>query len=249
MPESENEPRVLANIPFLFYDVIGRTFPGGFFLLGSVLSLWRLRPIRDAFACLLTGARVSELSAGAATVVIGTSLLVFAIISTFLGFFVLSPLSNLLVEKLWNLCRPLTLKGMSEFLGTDNLKFLQTQFKIQFGSEPSDESLNRSSFLCAYFIWKVNPGLGVMEGRYDADLLAAQSTVLASLVLFVGTLIERCRLGPDPFLKLWLVVLGAILVGSFLAFEYHRKKRVYGRFGMFLALSNSPHEQPSPSKK
>ncbi len=248
MAESENEPKVLANIPFLFYDVIGRTFPGGFLLLGSVLSLWHVLPIGDAFVRFLAMARVSELSTGAATVVIGTSLLIFAIISTFIGFFVLSPLSNLLVEKLWGLCAPLRLEGMSKFLGTENLQFLQTQFKIQFGFEPSDESLNRSSFLCAYFIWKVNPGLGVMQGRYDADLLAAQSTVLASLVLFVGTLIERFRLGPDPFLTLWLVALGATLVGSFLAFEYQRKKRVYGRFGMFLALSNSPHEEPAHGK-
>jgi len=248
MSESENEPKVLANIPFLFYDVIGRTFPGGFLLLGSVLSLWYVLPIWDSFVCFLAVARVSELSTGAATVVIGTSLLVFAIISTFLGFFVLSPLSNLLVEKLWSRCAPLTLEGMGEFLGTDNLPFLLTQFKIQFGSEPSDESLNRSSFLCAYFIWKVNPSLGVMQGRYDADLLAAQSTVLASLILFVGTLIERFRLGPDQFLTLWLAVLGTTVVGSFLAFEYQRKKRVYGRFGMFLALSNSPHEELAHGK-
>lgn len=39
-----------------------------------------------------------------------------------------------------------------------------------------------------------------------------------------GTLIERFRLSPDPFLTLWLVVLGATLVGSFLAFEHQKKK-------------------------
>jgi hypothetical protein len=143
------------------------------------------------------------------------------------------------------------LDGLSKFLGIESIEFLKSQFQIQFGSEPKDDSLNQSSFLCAYYGWKVSPTLGAMQGRWDSDLLAAQSFVLVSLILILVSTAEGLILSFDLFLKVWLVVLVFILWGSCLAFSYHRKKRVYGRFGLFLALSNSPHVEngePSPRR-
>jgi hypothetical protein len=238
MPESDKEPHVIGNIPFLFYDVIGRMFPGGFLLLGSILSFWPLLPSGDTIACFLKDAKIADVTAGLATLVVGIALLVFAVVSSFLGFIV-APLSNVVVEKLWRKCSPYTFENMSKFLGNDNLGFIKAQFQIQFGSEPWEGSLNESSFFCAYYIWRVSPSLGAMQGRQDADLLAAQSFTLIALVLALATLV----VGNWSDLGVWLrfAFFLTILAGSFLAFAYHRKKRVYGRFAMFLALSNSPH--------
>jgi hypothetical protein len=96
----------------------------------------------------------------------------------------LAALSNVLTEKMiWRRCSPFDLKGLSEFLGIENIAFLKNQFLIQFGSEPKDGSLNESSFFCAQYCWKINPSLGAMQGRWDSDLLAAQSFVLVSVVV------------------------------------------------------------------
>jgi hypothetical protein len=232
--ESNN---VVGNIPFFFYDVIGRMFPGGFLIIGAIVSCLHLLPLY-CFDPYLKSLKASETSVGFASLVIGLAVLILAAISTFLGF-ILAALSNLLVEKMiWRKCSPFNLKGLSEFLGIENLDTLKKQFLTQFGSEPKNGSLNESSFLCAYYGWKMNPGLGSMQGRWDSDLLAAQSFVLVSVILILMTLIEGGIVGFDLFICLWLAALAFICCGSCLAFNYHRKKRVYGRFGLYLALSN-----------
>ncbi len=228
MPEPEQQSTMAANIPFLFYDVIGRMFPGGFLIMGAFLSSLRFLP----FYCLDS---------------FGLSALIFAAISSFLGF-ILGALSNLLVEKMiWGHYWPFNLDRLSKFLGIENIAFLKTQFQLQFGSEPKDGSLNESSFLCAYYGWKINPNLGTMQGRWDSDLLAAQSFVLVSVVLIAMAVMEGFIVDFDLFLIVWLIVLAIIFCGSCLAFNYHRKKRVYGRFGLFLALSSHAHDTIKPS--
>lgn len=240
MPDSQQETKLIANIPFLFYDVIGRTFPGGFLLIGLFLTFHRLLPLY-CFDLDLKGIKNSESSVGFAALVMGLAVLMFAFVSTFLGF-VIAALSNLLIEKLiWSHCSPFNLKGLSEFLGLENIAILKTQFLNQFGSEPKDDSLNQSSFLCAYYSWKINPNLGAMQGRWDSDLLAAQSFVLVSAILILASITVGCILGFDLPLIAWLIALGITLWGSCHAFNYHRKKRVYGRFGLFLTLSD--HQQ------
>jgi hypothetical protein len=244
MPESEQQSAVVANIPFLFYDVIGRMFPGGFLIIGAFLSSLRFLPFYCLDSC-LKATKVSETSVGFATLVIGLAVLIFAVTASFLGF-ILAALSHVLVERIWRRCSPFNLDGLSKFLGIENVGFLKTQFQLQFGSEPKDGSLNESSFLCAYYGWKINPNLGTMQGRWDSDLLAAQSFVLVSVVLIVMAFVEGFIAGFELFLIVWLIVLAIILCGSCLAFNYHRKKRVYGRFGLFLALSSHAHDEPKP---
>ncbi len=240
MPESEQESKLVANIPFLFYDVIGRMFPGGFLIVGAALSSLHLLPwyCVDSFLKLT---EVSETSAGLATLVVGLVVLIFAVGSTFFGL-ILGPLSHLLVERTWRRFSPLNLAGLSGFLGIENTDFVKKQFLSQFGSEPKDGSLNQSSFLCAYYGWRINPTLGAMQGRWDSDLLAVQSFVLVSTVLIAMSAAEGIIVGFDLFLIVWLIVLGVIWSGSCLAFNYDRKKRVYGRFGLFLALRSHPRD-------
>jgi hypothetical protein len=241
MPEQEEGSKVVANIPFLFYDVIGRMFPGRFLIAGACLSWLHFLPLYW-FDSHLMQSKFSETSVGFATLAIGLAILIFAVTSTFLGF-VLAALSNLFVEKLMRYFSPYNMDGLVVFLGIENIAFLKTQFLNQFGAMPKDDSLNDSSFLCVYYCWKFNPTLGAMQGRWDSDLLAAQSSVLVSAVLIAMGAYEGRIVGFDLLLEVWLTILGVIFWGSFLAFKYHRKKRVYGRFGLFLTLAGPPHDK------
>jgi hypothetical protein len=241
MPEEQQGSTVAANIPFLFYDVIGRMFPGGFLMIGACLSWDHFLPLY-CFDTYLKQTKISETSVGFATLALSLAILVFAVTSTFLGF-ILAALSNLFVEKLMRYFSPYDLDGLRDFLGIENIAFLETQFLNQFGAMPMDDSLNDSSFLCAYYCWKFNPTLGAMQGRWDSDLLAAQSFVLVSAILIAMGAWEGRVVGLDLFLEVWLTVLVLIFCGSFLAFKYHRKKRVYGRFGLFLTLAGPPSDK------
>src|SRR5947208_2680621 len=99
MPESDQGSKVVANIPFFFYDVIGRMFPGGFLILGACLSSRRFLPLY-CFDSLLNASKLPEISLGFATLAFGLAVFLFAVSSSFLGF-ILAALSNVLVEKMW----------------------------------------------------------------------------------------------------------------------------------------------------
>ena len=174
------------HIPFLFYDVIGRMMPGSYLILGAVLC-WPA--FIQGAVCFLKNSHALGMSGGLAAVLIGTGLILFGFISSFFGF-LLAPLSYLVVEQwLWRRS-PLNDSDLVKFLGIESASSLNERFKRQFGSERSKNSLNRSSFLCAYYVWQTATALGEMQGRFDSDLLASQSFVLVSLFLFLVLLIE-----------------------------------------------------------
>ena len=220
------------HIPFLFYDVIGRMMPGSYLILGVMLC----RPtFIQGTVCFLKDSDALKVSGGLAAVLIGTGLILFGFISSFFGF-LLAPLSYLVVEQwLWARSR-LNDSDLVKFLGIETAASLNERFKRQFGSERNQNSLNRSSFLCAYYAWQTATALGEMQGRFDSDLLASQSFVLVSIVLFVALLIEAIR-AISTYVLVLLIVVVLIGAASTLAFNYHRKKRVYGRFGIFLAIT------------
>jgi hypothetical protein len=231
----DKESKVVGNIPFFFYDVVGRMLPGGFFILGMFLLSIRFLP-RDDVGSFWKAIKGSEASLAFVTVIFGSAVLLFALVSSFLGF-VFAALSYVLVERLWALRRPLNFDGLAEFIGIEETEPLKQQFKTRFGSALKGGSLNRASFLCAYYIWRMDPNLGAMQGRFDSDNLAAQTSVLVSFVLLGMSILEGSCFGFDLFIWVWTILLAVILGGSALAFNYHRKKRVYGRFEMFVALS------------
>jgi hypothetical protein len=98
MPEPDQPSTMTANIPFLFYDLIGRTFPGGFLVVGLFLSVLRFLPFY-CFDPFLKSSKLPEGSVGFATLVVGLAVLMFVVTSSFLGF-ILAALSNVLVEKM-----------------------------------------------------------------------------------------------------------------------------------------------------
>jgi hypothetical protein len=150
--------------------------------------------------------------------------------------------SNVVVEQwLWSWCK-LDILGLTDFIG-GCIDFLKNQFQIQFGSEITDKSLNRSSFLCSYYVWRSDPNLGTMAARADAELLAAQSFVFVSLALLLAVATKSFVFGCTLYRTIWLAFLFVVLVGSSLTFHYQRQKRVYGRFALFLAVSNHPRDE------
>ena len=228
-----------AYIPFFFYDVIGRMMPGAYLILGAMLCFPKFV---QGIVSFFKDPHTQTMSGGLAAVLISTALLLFGFISSFFGF-LLAALSHEVVEKgIWRWW-PLNESDLIKFLGIENASSLRERFKTQFGSELKKDSLNRSSFLCAYHIWQSATALGEMQGRYDSDLLASQSFVLVSMALIMVLLIEAHSLGFSTYLVVLLIVLALIGVASGLSFNYHRKKRVYGRFGLFLAITG-----PSPSR-
>jgi hypothetical protein len=246
--DSHSDSQHKVHIPFLYYDVIGRMIPGAYLIIGELACFlpfynW------SKLVLFLDRTRALGMSTGLATVVIGTALLFFGLVTVFLGF-VLSALSFVLVERVFRRRSPLNHSGLVKFLGIENANSLDVRFRDQFGTEPTKESLTGASFLCAYYIWKTNTNLGYMQGRQDSDLIAAQSFVLVSVALIVTVLCEMIFWDRTTYLGVLLAVLVVIALGSMLAFNYHRKKRVYGRFQLFLALSDppSPKEAQHPRK-
>jgi hypothetical protein len=205
----------------------------------------------DAIASFWKEIRGSEASLAFVTVVFGSAVLLFTLVSTFLGF-VLAALSYDLVERLWELRSLINFDGLVKFIGLEDADRLKQQFKIQFGYAPKDDSPNRASFLCAYYIWRMDPNLGAMQGRLDSDNLAARNSALVSFALLVMSILEGLYFGFDLFIWICTILLPVILSGSALAFHYHRKKRVYGRFEMFVAVSGSTGrdktEAPNPPR-
>lgn len=240
MSEPEANSKIKTDIPFLFYDVIGRMMPGAYLIFGIAVCSFPFFT-RQQFICLGRRVQAHTPESAIAVSIIGICIVFFFCASAFCGF-LLASLSYLLVEKPWNRCSPLNYKGMKEFMGEETAASINSRFDGRFGVKLEKlDSLNRPSFICAYDIWRTDINLGQMQGRHDADLLAAQSFVLVTMVLVIITGYEAC-VYLQPFLYSWLAILIILGLGSVLSFNYHRKKRVYGRFEMFLALN----EQASP---
>ncbi len=235
MPESDKAgPKVGADIPYFFYDIIARIIPGAFLIVGVILT-WNGQILIPCVLGKLGKIGSSESSAGIITLLVTVCLLVFVCVSAFLGFLIAS-ISNITIEKGLFHWWPLDIAGLGAFLGLENINDLRQQFKKQFGSEFADHAINRSSFLCAYHVWKIDANLGAMTGRHDAELLAAQSVFMVGLVLVFAVVSKGIVYGFGSYLWNWLGSLALITIGACLTFQYHRKKRVYSRFALFLAV-------------
>ncbi|MGA8072477.1 MAG: hypothetical protein WB995_03320 [Candidatus Acidiferrales bacterium] len=228
----------MTQIPFVFYDLIGRMMPGAYLIIGVVLCWLPFLPV-DRLTAIVKSKEFLGMSGGLAAALLGLGLLVFGLTASFFGF-LLAALSHVAVEEcIWQQWKPFTRSGLAEFLAVQSLDELDRRFTEHFGALPTAgvDSLNRASFLCAYYIWRTDTSLGGMQGRFDADLLATQSFVLISFGLAIAVVLEILRYGCTHYFFLWLIALCSCGLAAGLAFDYHRKKRVYGRFGLFLAIT------------
>lgn len=218
-------------IPFFFYDVIGRILPGAFLIVCVLIALRGGRSLYS-WPSLLQSVFPKDSSGGYSAVVV----LLFFGTAAFLGL-MLGSLSHV-VEGPWQRwISPLNLCGLSKYTGASDLEKLKLRFRTQFGSELTDENLNDVSFLALYHVWNADPNLGAMSSRIDSEHLAARSCILVSLVstlyAWLGLAI-RCFRSDTPADWVWAVSILFILIGSGITFDYSRKRRLYGRFQLFL---------------
>ena len=114
---------------------------------------------------------------------------------------------------------------------------LISAYKKNFGVELNEKvDIDRASTVCEYYIWSRSQSLGIMASRFDAEKILCQSLAVVSLVLLTGCWVS-CR----PFLVTASLFL--CMIASLFAFDHHRKKRIYGRFQIFLALCDEDSEE------
>lgn len=227
-----------GRIPYFFYDLMARIAPGAFLVAGA-LCLMKGKFLLESISGFFEG-KSPNITALQFTV----GLFLFGSISTLVGFLIASP-AYLIVERVLWRWKPFSIQGLADYMGAQNVSLLQALFEEQFGYSllPDSKSLNRASFQCSYHVWKVNPYLGAMTARFDAELLAAQSLVLASLGLTLGFLKMNWFKGASLLTDALFLVLVTVFVCSCMTFSYHRRKRVYGRFGLFLSLHQAQEER------
>ena len=231
-------------IPYFFYDVISFIIPGASLLIGGFLILFGKDWSEAVFNWFKSQTQHEE-SIAALSVLAGVAFLLFLGAASAIGF-LLSSISYHLVDKLiWGklLIWPkskLSFRGLMEFGGSNqsNEKLVRV-YQKNFGVKLNEVlEIDRASAVCEYYIWSHSQRLGVMASRFDAEKILCQSLALVSFLL----LVESC---------IWwhssLTILGflASLLASSAAFDYHRKKRVYGRFQIFLALCSEEDQTPN----
>jgi hypothetical protein len=249
-----------CTIPYFFYDVISFIIPGATLILGS-FWIWLGKDWSAALFCYLRNGGKEEGSIAAISVIVGVLFILFLAVSSVCGF-VLSTLSYQLVEKLlWRRLLPrmqerlpklhteYSLQALEGFMGgPENAKSLRESYRTKFGRDLTKEAdIDHASNICTYFIWSRNTGLGTITARFDAEKIMAQSSVLVGALL-LGELLFCCfHQGqihdPEAHCFVWSATIFAFLIASLIAFDFHRKKRVYGRFQIFLALAFKEHER------
>jgi hypothetical protein len=237
--EPVSTSKITGVIPFFFYDAIGRIVPGAFLLIGVLLSA-RGGALLASWPTELQRAFPKDSTAGYAAAVV----LLFVGIAHFLGV-LLGSLSDAIISRPWRRLSPLNLRGLAEHIGTSDTSELNSRFRQHFGSGLDDRRLNQASFLCLYYLWTADQNLGAMTTRIDAECLGAQSCVLVSagltLVAWLEVFREHFHMNTPDWI--WVASISLIAVGSVLSFDYLRKRRLYGRFALFLAVSKREEGQ------
>jgi hypothetical protein len=234
-------PTAKGIIPNFFYDVIAFIIPGGWLILGGLLmwygQLWCEWLVSPASSLWVT--HPLDIPLAIAALIFAAFFFLFLGASSLVGFLI-SSLSHPLVETLLWRNSKINLAGLKNFIGSNSIEKLIQQFKLQFGFELTDDNISKASFLCSYFIWRRDSNLGMMTARLDAEKLASQSSFFVSCVLLLEGLI-RHSMGSSIFhFRLydlsWITCLCACIGAGALAFNYHRKKRTYARFAIYLAV-------------
>lgn len=231
-------------IPYFFYDVISSIIPGAWLIIagfwnwyGDSWSEWLFN-----LPEWIGGPKGHEVSEAALSVMLGTLFILFLGASSVAGF-LLAALSHQSIERFWRLARKYSMDGLKSSIGIEGVTAtLCRAFEKSFGvSLTENGDLEKLSFLCSYYVWAQSKSLGIMTARFDAQKLAAQSCMLLNLLLFAEVLLRIYSLSGASWKteSLWSVFFLVCAISSGFSFDYHRRKRVYGRFQAFLALAKS----------
>ncbi len=216
-------------IPFFFYDIFSHIVPGAFLIVSAA---WLA--LNDALYELLSKPFANTVNRAP---IAGPTVwfLVFLIAAFFVGF-ILGAVSHI-AESLWNVLAPYSLEDLRQWLGgrRGDPVTVETAIHERFGislrnEQSAGNNLVECSFLCWNFVYFHNPGLAIVATKWDAEALLSRSVFFAGTGLAVWAFAWHLMLG--------FGVLAPIGLGAFLAFRYHRKKRVFGRIALF-DLTNS----------
>jgi hypothetical protein len=235
MSESETPERTDIKIPFFFYDIIGRILPGSFLILGTIIT-FRGHTIFSWIAKKAEGE--IKIETGVAALVLGVVVILFVGSSALVGM-MLASVAHVILGWVWSRIHKLNFANMLKFLNTGDVPAFREHFERHFGNIDLEDpkQFKGASILCSYYVFCASQGLGTLAARHDAEALSAQSVVLASFILAMTTLTRLSHKDEVVFLHGWLVVLGSVFVGAVLTYDYHRKKKVYSRFGLYFASS------------
>lgn len=244
MSESESPSPTGVGIPYFFYDIIGRILPGAFLIVGAIITFREHQLISWILDLAQNGIHIET---GAATLILGLILTLFVGAAALTGS-ILASLAHVIDGWLWKLGHKITFENLLLFLNAGDVPSFREHFERHFGKiKPTDEAqFKGASILCSYYILGTSENLGVLAARHDAEALSSQSMVLASLILLIATLMRLCRSHEPLFLYWWLGVLTSVFIGASLTFNYHRKKKIYSRFGLYFA-SNETQKAAVPN--
>lgn len=218
-------------IPYFFYDVISFIIPGASLIIGGFLIFIGKDWTGAVYSWLESPSQHQE-SIAALTVLFGIAFLLFLGVASAVGFF-LSTLSYQVLDRLiWAKVAKLSFSGLMKFGGWDgsNVKLIGA-YSNKFGLELREGvNMDRASAICAYYVWNRSQTLGVMTSRFDAEKILSQSLALVSFLLLTACWIWSYSLSA-------IIGLSVCMAASLTAFHYHRKKRVYARFQIFLAVA------------
>lgn len=238
-------------IPSFFYDVISFIIPGSCFIASSIF-VWHPKEMSELLYHSIAAVPSKEGSIFPESVIVGILFILFLGISSLVGFF-LSSLSYQLVEKMiWKKRCPYTYGGLNEFMGTASKnKKLDANFNRKFGQHLAEVNIDKASVLCTYYIWGKSLALGTITQRLDAEKILSQSSVFISLFLFAEQLIHFVVIDNMKSTgQVWIIFFLIVLCGlaSSFSFNFHRKKRIYGRIQIFHALVSQEDGTKSQSE-
>lgn len=214
--------RVGGAIPYFFFDAIGRIVPGAYLIVGMLSA--GFEPKEVIFLKNITMSGPTGLAASFFTLLIA---------SYFIGF-VLGPISWTL-EAAWRWKWEWSIRKVRQWYGMPSKESpieqrIQERFKFSISDDNNQsERILRASWLCQFYVYNASYQLGIMATRWDAESLAARNVVAASLFPFGYSLsnLDWWRAGVFFFIGFFVL----------LAYRYHRKKQLMGRFDLFLACS------------
>jgi hypothetical protein len=222
MPELESVPEKVASVvPYFFYDLYGRIFPGAFLISGLVFAWSSNKLVKDC-ATHAAGARAAEWVVGS----------VLGIAACFVAGFLLSEITR---HTLWRFKVPLSLGELREHFGSppDSECSVESAFRECFGFALDHQSKKQTYLLycgrlCQLAVATRQYALDAVNVRVDAEDLLSRSLCVASAILLVISLV-RCQ---------WIVgiVYLTLTVITFASFQHYRDKGLRERFQMFLVL-------------
>ena len=193
------EVRLNAEVPHIWYDIIGRIIPGGFLLIGLTSVFLRHQITGVACHLLQFGASVIGITAGLALLIL--------IPAAYAAGFLLGSINHIL-DLGWRHCWPLKLDEFSP--GSKALLSRELGVVDKGNGAKVDRQISRAHTAALHILWTHSEALPAasLGSKRDAEKLASGSLAWAALFTWVGALIggEHLPLVAHAFFLIFIVL-------------------------------------------